>query len=804
MAGSITVTDTCDGSKWLTGYQFDVSAGSPLGYNLFLDGMRLNANPLPYQNPIGTNQGLVRLPGDGQAHLLTIQDVETSFCAFTLPVQTGKCGPLCTISELTVASGGNVVHEVEVRDFDFYPKRITARVGETIRWIWTGDVPHTTTSDAISGQDVWDSGLLTKGDTFEIVIQTPGIHPYYCIPHGGPGGIGQSGLIRVLPECEDEMQEITVHFNADGGSPDGYKLYIDGELNGGLRSYQNLNGANAVKLLVPADGKSHIVTIQDDDIEVCAASSFYQAIDCSEACTLGGLELTPISSKYTILVRDFDYLPADLVVEAGDTIVFDWVGDIPHTVTSDAITGNSVFNSGLLPKDAEWILVLDEVGNHPYYCIPHGGPGGIGMAASITVVDPCDDGNLLARGTFTSSRLTGSYDVFLNQMQVIDDMPYSGVPSNEFLLSIPADNTPLSLEVVDGINDDCKVTLELDGINCGDPCFGLAAAFDYDINFATRSVQFFDRSSGNIAGHVWSFGDGTASTLSNPIHQYQEPSVYEVCLSVTDDQGCMDTHCDKIRFSDGVCEAGFTYLQSDLHFTFVNTSDIEDPDASILWTFGDGTLLSDMDTVEHTYSPGVYTVCIQIRSDSCLANKCIELDLTDPCLQMTPEFELDKNGSNLQVQFMDLTTGSPDSWLWGFGDGVTSVEQNPSHTYSRLGEYNVCLFVQENENNCSKSLCKTILVGTTSTVEVEKGLPLKAFPNPSLMDEFVNFSGFHSDDLYTEARVMLYDMYGQQVMDKQLYIDDIISLSMMGMQSGLYIVHIKVQERVYQSMIVKL
>ena len=50
------------------------------------------------------------------------------------------------------------------------------------------------------------------------------------------------------------------------------------------------------------------------------------------------------------------------------------------------------------------------------------------------------------------------------------------------------------------------------------------------------------------------------------------------------------------------------------------------------------------------------------------------------------------NGSApMDVQFTDHSTNSPTSWSWNFGDGATSTEQNPAHTYTKPGVYTVSL-----------------------------------------------------------------------------------------------------------------
>jgi hypothetical protein len=69
------------------------------------------------------------------------------------------------------------------------------------------------------------------------------------------------------------------------------------------------------------------------------------------------------------------------------------------------------------------------------------------------------------------------------------------------------------------------------------------------------------------------------------------------------------------------------------------------------------------------------------------------------CTPPDADFEADPSEgyAPLTVQFTDLSTGDPDSWLWEFGDGNTSTEQNPVYTYTQVGNYTVNLTV---ENTC--------------------------------------------------------------------------------------------------------
>lgn len=76
----------------------------------------------------------------------------------------------------------------------FSPSAVTIAPGETVTWDFRAR--HSSTSDATSGPEVWDSGILSTG-TFSHTFTTPGSYPYYCTLHSVPGGTMMNGVVQV-------------------------------------------------------------------------------------------------------------------------------------------------------------------------------------------------------------------------------------------------------------------------------------------------------------------------------------------------------------------------------------------------------------------------------------------------------------------------------------------------------------------------------------------------------------------------------------------------------------------------------
>lgn len=71
------------------------------------------------------------------------------------------------------------------------------------------------------------------------------------------------------------------------------------------------------------------------------------------------------------------------------------------------------------------------------------------------------------------------------------------------------------------------------------------------------------------------------------------------------------------------------------------------------------------------------------------------------------------------------------SWLWNFGDGTTSTQQNPTHTYSSNGSYTVALTVNNGVNEANESKAGYIQVGSQGIDAISLSQQIKLYPVPA-------------------------------------------------------------------------
>jgi PKD repeat protein/FtsP/CotA-like multicopper oxidase with cupredoxin domain len=234
---------------------------------------------------------------------------------------------------------------------------------------------------------------------------------------------------------------------------------------------------------------------------------------------------------------------------------------------------------------------------------------------------------------------------------------------------------------------------------------------------APLTVKFTDASTNTPTTWKWSFGDGGTSVDQNPSHTYANAGKYTVKLTATNSAGSdtivKDNYITVSRPAAPV--AKFTGMPTSgaapltVKFTDASTN----TPTTWKWSFGDGGTSVDQNP-SHTYAnAGKYTVKLTV-SNSAGSNSLTKnnyITVTQP-VAVKANFVADKNIGRkpMTVNFIDLSRGSPTTWLWNFGDGSTSPLPSPSHTYTVRGLYTVSLKVQNSFSNDQLTRRNYILV----------------------------------------------------------------------------------------------
>jgi len=198
-------------------------------------------------------------------------------------------------------------------------------------------------------------------------------------------------------------------------------------------------------------------------------------------------------------------------------------------------------------------------------------------------------------------------------------------------------------------------------------------------------------SSEPVQSWQWSFGDGTTSTAPSPSHSYGVQGNYDVSLVILTASGCTDT----VKVINGV-RAGnkpvvnFTYappVVCNLYpVYFHDSTDIAD---QWLWDFGDASTSTQQNPVHVFNDMGIFTVTLIAWNNTC-ADTIVKSNIIRV---LPPIAALSASGSCNNKYTKQFTNGSygAKSYHWDFGDGTTSTQFQPTHTYAAPGNYQVVL-----------------------------------------------------------------------------------------------------------------
>ena len=234
------------------------------------------------------------------------------------------------------------------------------------------------------------------------------------------------------------------------------------------------------------------------------------------------------------------------------------------------------------------------------------------------------------------------------------------------------------------------------------------------------SVQFQNQSFGEDLNFYWDFNDGTGSSEENPLKVYDFPGIYDVKLTVVkQDMSCSSDFISTVFVGDTLINNCFAMFY---HTVNPNSNSVSFYDYSMgnptvwEWNFGDGTTSAEQNPVHSYAENGVYEVNLKIENP---ATQCISSymsyvyigdTIVNPCQAFFGTFQ----GSNpFEIVFVDKSMGDIASWVWDFGDGTVSSEQNPVHVYSTAGVYFVTLTIQTTDNSCTSVYTQEVFVGNT-------------------------------------------------------------------------------------------
>jgi len=273
------------------------------------------------------------------------------------------------------------------------------------------------------------------------------------------------------------------------------------------------------------------------------------------------------------------------------------------------------------------------------------------------------------------------------------------------------------------------------------------------------TAWFTDRSDiawGEVSAWSWDFGDGNVSFFQDPFHVYDAPGDYEVTLTAYSDQGCPWSRTKEITIyaipefgivkGDSICLGGNAFLSA-----------LPSDGGEVSWYWG----LTDDIPVETGISyvtPNLVqsqNYYVEVSRNGCLSGRIPVLAAVYP----GEDAEIITSDSIKElpqaiIEFLVASSEEIESYEWDFGDGETSVVENPSHEYQHPGVYTVNVQTVD-VHGCELNLFNEVEIKQILGLYIPSGFT----PNgDAINDEFKVGHG-----LMIQFQVQIFDRWGKMV-----------------------------------------
>ncbi|HLF07421.1 MAG TPA: PKD domain-containing protein, partial [Thermoplasmata archaeon] len=239
--------------------------------------------------------------------------------------------------------------------------------------------------------------------------------------------------------------------------------------------------------------------------------------------------------------------------------------------------------------------------------------------------------------------------------------------------------------------------------------------------------------------YAWEFGDGAIGSTQNPGHTYAAAGVYTATLKVTDSaSGVANSNPVTITVTGGggqlqvSISANPTTGQAPLSVQFTSTPSGGATPYSYAWDFGDSGTATAKDP-SHTYvSPGTFTASLKITDSgggSATSNPVtITVSGGTGQLQVSISATPSSGAAPLAVVFSSTPAGgtAPYTYAWEFGDGGTSADKDPAHTYASAGTFTAVMKLTDSQGGSATSNSVGITVTASQIPAVTATFPQDA------------------------------------------------------------------------------